>query len=126
MSKDATTVHVLGLAPIPVGHRVEIRWYREIVTTAVGGRQIREEPQQPWIKDLDTGVIYAAHWLFVAGGVYGDRVNVGTREIRPTLEPTRALTGRVLSTQVVTVNSSDMTIETMLVVAPDQSGNAYR
>ena len=126
MSKDAVTVHVLGMAPIPVGHRVEIRWYQELVATPLGGRQKRQEPQKPWIKDLDDGVIYAGHWLFVAGGVYGDRVNVGTRELRPTLELTRSLVGRVLSTQVVTVSTSDMTIETMLVVAPDQSAHAYR
>lgn len=126
MSRDATTVHVLGLAPVPIGHRVEIRWYREMVATPLGGRQVREEPQQPWIKDLDDGVIYAAHWLFHQGGVFSDRVNVGSRDVRSSLELTHSLVGRVLSTQVVTVNTSDQTIETMLVIAPDQSGAAYR
>ena len=126
MSSDAVPIYVLGLAPIPVDHRVEIHWYRETVSTAIGGSAIREEPQQPWIKDLDDGVVYAGHWLFQQGGVFGDRVNVGTREIREGLTRSRSVVGRVISTQVVTVNTSVMTIETLLLVAPDQTAHAYR
>lgn len=126
MSKDATTVHILGLAPVPVGHRVEIRWYREQVISRLGGMQVVDAPQRPWLKDLDTGIVWAAHWIFHQGGVFNDRVNVGTMEARREIELTRTLTGRVLATQVVTVNTSDMTIETMLVIAPDHGTHAYR
>lgn len=120
------TVNFHGVAPVPVGHRVEVRWYQEMIAGLFGGSTSREEPTRPWIRDLDSGVVYATHWLFLDGGVYLTEINVRNTEVRPTLRIIETLTGKVLSCHVTTVGLSDMVVETLLTVQPDHIDGAYR
>ena len=58
----AVTIHFLGLTPIPIGHRVEVRIY-----AAPGGflgNTLIDEPGRPLITDLETGVVYSHAWHF--------------------------------------------------------------
>lgn len=59
---------VVYVAPIPVGHRVRVRWYDEVLRGLGGGPPRRDErPNQPEITDLDTGVVYTSDWVGGAG-----------------------------------------------------------
>lgn len=59
---------VVYLAPIPVGHRVRVRWYDEVLRGLGGGPPRRDErPHQPEITDLDTGIVYTTDWIGGAG-----------------------------------------------------------
>lgn len=54
--------HLKGTAAIPVGHRVEIT----IFALQVGAFSAKWEPQPyaPFVRDLDTGVVYARTWHY--------------------------------------------------------------
>ncbi|MFO0569810.1 MAG: hypothetical protein U0263_29440 [Polyangiaceae bacterium] len=54
------TVHYLGVAPIPVGHRVEVRVFA--VNTAVFGTRLEPKFENPLLTDLDTGIVYGS-WV---------------------------------------------------------------
>lgn len=53
---------LLGGIAIPVGHRVEVL----VLTRDVGvfSKDIRPDPAEPLVRDLDTGVYYGRHWQF--------------------------------------------------------------
>lgn len=59
---DRVTIECVGSYPIPVGHRVEVRMFA--VPTGLRGRGRESRPQEPWIVDLDTGVVYGHGWQF--------------------------------------------------------------
>lgn len=51
---------LLGAMPIPVGHRVEVY----ILSRDVGvfGTDIQPQPDEPLVRDLETGVYYGRTW----------------------------------------------------------------
>jgi hypothetical protein len=61
------TVQVLYSAPIPVGHRVEVQFFRESEEGAGAGEQ-QLLLETPIITDLDTGVVYASIAHYDRGG----------------------------------------------------------
>jgi hypothetical protein len=50
---------VVYAAPVPVGHRVEVRWFRT-TTRGLFGESREERPAEPVILDLDTGIEWAS------------------------------------------------------------------
>jgi hypothetical protein len=62
------TYEMLLVAPVPVGHRVELRWYRKLVTGLLSGQRYESTPNHPFVRDLDTGVVYGDHDLFLRHG----------------------------------------------------------
>lgn len=52
------TIYFLGVAPIPVGHRVEVRTY--FIETGVFRKKLEPNFDQPILTDLDTGIVYSA------------------------------------------------------------------
>lgn len=59
---DRVTLECVGTYPIPVGHRVEVRMFE--VATGLLGRGRESRPEQPWIVDLDTGIVYGHGWQY--------------------------------------------------------------
>lgn len=59
---DRVTLECVGTYPIPVGHRVEVRMFE--VATGLLGRGRESRPQQPWIVDLNTGIVYGHGWQY--------------------------------------------------------------
>ena len=60
MTEEITVVLV---APVPVGHRVQVRWYEEVLRGLVPGQERRDgRPSEPVIEDLDTGITYQSEW----------------------------------------------------------------
>lgn len=115
-------VVVVYQAPVPVGHRVEIRWYQQTKEGLFGGKKTKERPFEPVIKDLDTGIEYLTDFLPGAntGGKLPDiplRVDLDALK---TGEVTRTLVGRVVSCQVVTIRGfSDYDVQTHLMIEPE-------
>lgn len=118
------TLHLLLCAPVPVGHRVEVSFYVGQERGPFGNMVQVNRPLEPIVVDLDAGVRYAAHWLLHQGGVNHDTVNVTTDKLRAGLQVAETVTGRVRQCQVVTVNSTGVSIETTLVI--ETEGGAYR
>lgn len=59
---DRVTIECVGTYPIPVGHRVEVRMFE--VPTGLTGRRLESRPQEPWVVDLETGIVYGHGWQF--------------------------------------------------------------
>ena len=93
-----------------------------------GGKRGRDEagggPLGARVIDLDSGIRYGGHWLFSSAGVDHHVVNVTSDGIRADLEVVEIVTGRVRGCQVVTVNSTGLSVETLLVVETEAA--AYR
>lgn len=51
------TIYFLGVAPIPIGHRVEVRTY--FVETGLFSKKLEPNFDHPQLTDLDTGVVYS-------------------------------------------------------------------
>ena len=106
-------------AAIPVGHRVEVHWYLAS-TDGVFGPKTEEQPHQPLIKDLDTGIEYMGDWVLShAGTKRAKRALEISEHLRHELEPTRVLIGTVRRCRVVTVAWSEYDVQTHLDVEPD-------
>jgi hypothetical protein len=56
------TFVLLGAMPIPVGHRVEV--YILTKDTGVFSTNIEPVPDEPLVRDVDTGIYYGRTWQF--------------------------------------------------------------
>lgn len=87
-------------APIPVGHRVEIRWFRK-TTRGLLGASHDERPSKPVILDLDSGI----EWGTDHANPSQDRVKRRHQPLAladtPAGEVTRLLRGVVRSCRVL-------------------------
>ena len=59
------TFEILFAVPVPVGHRVELRWY-EAPTGGFFGNKAEVRPHEPQVIDLDTGVTHAPGWMYAS------------------------------------------------------------
>ena len=99
------TLTVVYVAPIPVGHRVRIRFYDEVQRGLGGGPPRKDErPHQPEITDLDTGVVYTSDWVGGAGRRKrpDDLYEIGVDPL-PDRVLSKELEGTVTACRVVTV-----------------------
>jgi hypothetical protein len=105
-------------APIPVGHRVEVRWF-EASSAGVFGTKTASQPDMPLIKDLETGVEYLGDWLYNHNGTKRSKRALAIDEhIKKELQVVRTLVGTVSRCRVVTVAWSEYDIQTHLDIEP--------
>lgn len=112
------TIRLLQLALIPVGHDVEVRFFRRPKRSAwdgsvkdVAGEEVRDEAV---VRDRDTGVLFGRDWHFQLA-LDSPREADACRE----LVLTETLEGRVSHCQVVTrLSGPDFSVETWLTIDP--------
>ena len=111
--------------PVPVGHRVRVRWY---LAPKGGAGPLLRRPKQPIVDDLESEIVYAPGWALHAMGDDGVRELSQLAEEPPeTLRLERALLGRVLACTVVTMPANaTFPVQTRLVVKPDPASAPYR
>jgi hypothetical protein len=101
------TLEILYAAPVPVGHRVELRWY-EAPIGGFFGNKLEVRPHEPRLVDLDTGVTYAPGWMYAeTEGVRPLKAQALLAEMRPGLREGRVLVGVVRACRVTTFNGGD-------------------
>ncbi|KAB2886337.1 MAG: hypothetical protein F9K40_22125 [Kofleriaceae bacterium] len=113
-------VLVLYAAPIPVGHRVELRWYTQVSSGLFGGSKETARELEPVIVDLDTGIEFASDHAYTGGGVKRPDEPV---EISPVVtgEPSSVLRGTVRACRVIHVRRfSELDVQTYLSIEPER------
>ena len=127
------TIDLLYAAPIPSGHRVQIRWYNEpeheygFMTDDIVGHH--EMTHEPVVEDLDTHVLYGPMKLFLEEDDEFVRGDVNALSSAPSEEykPGRVLEGRVLSARVLIATVGEWhQIQTTLTIEPEVQGGSYR
>ena len=109
---------VLYAVPIPVGHRVEVRWYAQVSSRLFGGTAETPREHEPQIVDLDTGIEYASDHAYAGGE--GKRPDTPL-ELAPTITaaPGRVLRGVVRACRVIHVRRfSELDVQTYLTIEP--------
>lgn len=100
------TYELLVLAPVPVGHQVELNWYKKQVTGILTGKKWEEFPHTPIIKDLDSGVVYGTFDFFwdhgAAAVIDMDKPTALSVQVLPQLELQYAVKGKVTACRVAT------------------------
>ena len=111
--------------PVPVGHRVLVRWYLR-PDERLWTDSLERVPDQPSVEDLDTGIRYAPTWMLNTGGpMIGSWVPIGF-EPHEDLVADRSLLGKVEACVVGSIDGSGQT-QTLLLIRPDPSDTApYR
>jgi hypothetical protein len=56
LEKIMTTVELRYVSPIPVGHRVMVRYYQ--ADAGIFTKKMKEDTYNPVVQDLDTGIVY--------------------------------------------------------------------
>ncbi|WP_437723519.1 hypothetical protein [Sorangium sp. So ce861] len=122
------------VAPIPIGHRVELQFFEEAQFAGLFKKdQAQVNVNEPLVRDLDTGVIYASHWHFVERASMTQatlfaKVNTYPPNPLPSLKPAGRVLGRVLACRVLTecVGSQIFKVQTTLTIAPEAEAPPYR
>ena len=113
------TVICIYSAPIPVGHRIEVRWFAAS-SAGVFGTKTEEQPHQPLVRDVDTGIEYMGDWMLKhAGAKKPKRALEVDEHVKHELEVVRTLVGTVSRCRVVTLAWSEYDVQTHLDVEPD-------
>lgn len=113
-------IDVVASVPVPVGHRITVRWYRLKSRGLFGGESEESRPAQPEVEDLDTGIVYTSDWVLETSGVKGHREPLRVSEgLKPGIEEERSVTGRVTACRIVTVLWSDYHVQTELTIEPE-------
>lgn len=110
---------VLYAVPIPVGHRVEVRWYTQISSPLFGGSRETARHHEPVIVDLETGIEYASDHAYTGGEVKRPDEPV---ELSPVLtgESSRVLRGTVRACRVMHIRRfSEIDVQTYLSIEPE-------
>jgi hypothetical protein len=100
------TYELLVLAPVPVGHQVEINWYKKQVTRILSGTRWEEFPHSPIIKDLDSGIVYGTFDFFwehgAAAAIDMDKPTALSKQVLSQPELQYAIKGKVVACRVAT------------------------
>jgi len=111
---------VLYALPIPVGHRVEVRWYTQMSSKLFGGRSETLREYEPVIVDLDTGIEFASDHAYTGGGVKRPDQPVEMSAV-VTGEPASTLRGTVRACRVLHIRRfSEVDVQTYLSIEPDR------
>ena len=108
-------VVVVYAVPIPVGHRVTVRWYRHDATGLFGGKKTKQRDFEPVIIDHDTGVEWISDFAYDGG----DGMKRPDTPISMANQPNagfavdREITGRVTACRVVHIRAySEIDVQT--------------
>ena len=100
------TYELLVLAPVPVGHQVEIRWYKKQVKGLLSGKRWEDFPHTPIIQDLDSGIVYGTFDFFwdhgAAVALDMDSPTKLNEQVLPQLELQKTVRGKVVACRVAT------------------------
>jgi len=111
-------IDIAILAPVPVGHRVEVRWYQE-ESAGLFSTKTKEFPHAPMVRDLDTGIEYLPDWLV--------RLSDGKRPGIPLevadsphgqCKMVRVLKGKVVRCRIISRIWADFDLQTHLEIEP--------
>jgi hypothetical protein len=116
VSASDRTFVILGVVAVPVGHRVEVTVFtRDVGVVRV---DLVPQPQEPLVRDLDTGVAYGRIFHFShQEGVQPD-VTLPL-EARTDLEVAERVVGRVVACRVISGGRREAWHQTTLVIAPE-------
>ena len=111
---------VVLVAPVPVGHRVEVCFLRRRVPGLISDR-VLEADHQPIITDLDSGVIYASELAWAEDDPKRPDLPLPLRVgAVPPAEVKQRLVGRVRACRVLTLRSfRDVDVQTHLQIEVD-------
>jgi hypothetical protein len=113
---------VVFVAPVPVGHSVEITWYEHVQEGLVPSQsRVDSRPAEPVIRDLDTGITYMTEW---AVGSQRRKSPDAAYELGDDLladyQEAKQVTGKVLWCQVVTIRGyPQVDVQTHLLIEID-------
>ena len=100
------TCELLVLAPVPVGHQVEIRWYKKQIKGLLSGKRWQGFPHSPIIQDLDSGIVYGTFDCFwdhgVAATLSMDSPTELSEQVLPQFELQKVVKGKVVACRLAT------------------------
>lgn len=102
-------VVMIGLFPIPVGHRVRVEYFHSCKETrGLFGRGAPEvkirEIDSPRVTDLTTGIIYGHLIHYDDGGsLRGSKINAGDQLLRSDLEVRQTIEGEVTACRIAMI-----------------------
>ncbi len=119
--KALQTVRVAAALAIPLGHRVEVRWYSYEQSNFFSSTPELRELEAPWVVDLETGVEYShGEHHEESNTVTSGRVKEVPLELRPTLKLRSQLRGTVRRCVVMTLGSGQYAYpQTTLLIEPE-------
>lgn len=97
---DTIVLHLPYLAVVPVGHRVELRYYDQKKQGLLSTRQVSHD--DPIVVDLDTGIEYGPDWLYDDRETYHREIEPYPAEPGPGFTLRRTIPGRVIRSRVIT------------------------
>jgi hypothetical protein len=112
-----TKVVVVYAVPIPVGHRITMRWYRHDSTGLFGGKKTKQRDYEPVIIDHDTGIEWMSDFAHDGGdGMKRPDTPIGMADVpNGGFEVEREIAGRVTACRVVHVRAySEIDVQTHL------------
>jgi hypothetical protein len=118
MAKRTLQFH--AYAPIPVGHRVEVTFFGREKLKLFGKGEIEANRDEPMIEDLDSGVVYQAHWHSTndTGLTSGHaQYPLGVSE---DLTVAETVTGRVLQCRVLAAHGYERTTLVTTLIVEDE------
>jgi hypothetical protein len=100
-------VHLAGVAPVPVGHEVEVRTYFK--DQGVFSKKPVEQPLRPLVIDRDTGVVYGEDWHFqpISTYVVGEPRPEIPIEPRSDLRESARWRGKVTACRILWIGSGE-------------------
>ena len=111
---QSQTLQVFLNAPIPVGNRVSVKFFR---TDGFFGSSTNEK--EPLITDLDTKITYGKPWHFVeVGGAFAVDFKP---EIKPELTVEKVLEGVVESCTIITRGGESAANFTLLTIRKERA-----
>ncbi len=108
------------VAPIPVGHRVEVE-VLQVVEVGIFSERVEARPHHPWLRDVETGIEYTAYWHHAeVSGIRFKPGNVYPEGRIPDVRVAERLRGRVVACRLVTERISDSwQVQTYLTISPE-------
>lgn len=119
------TLRVPYVLPLAVGKEIEWRTFWGTTGFLVKDDVVLEPPL---IRDLETGVVYGEHWMFIDLNMYvSGRVEDIPLTIKADLKEHSRFTGKILACHVVWIGSGDSRYpQTTLVIDPKVEAAGYR
>lgn len=114
-------VSLIGVAPIPVGHEVEITIYDIESGSRLFG--LKKHPiKVPRVRDLETDIVYGHVAHHLQGSIKPNKVNVKSSKLREGLTPRAAFNGIVAACQITAVSNEEgfVHMETLLVIEVEE------
>jgi hypothetical protein len=120
-------VHVIGVVPIPVGHEVEVRVF--LVDTAIFGKKLEPQFDDPLITHVETGIVYgsASHFKDGAGGGLMEPLADLPLVPRTDRQEHGRWRGRVTATRIAVIEGNKgLYTQTSLSIDPIEGGRPYK